>query len=229
LPDNSEKAYLAELVRDFPPANPVDLEVAWKDIQTRYTVLEQHIPQFLNSLQTSDSPFSHIFYVLCRSFHEYLFVGVIANAGEFRKNSDPNMGFVAYGREVTRNPSTSQFSGSAPSSIVNDLSQVCQLLKREEMDPICTSMRFYQRFVRIHPFYDGNGRVARILITLYLSYHGYYPLWKKLEETKKNEFLRKLNMCHLREKEKSFEMFFGYLCSFWREYVIPKKDFVDPS
>jgi hypothetical protein len=36
-------------------------------------------------------------------------------------------------------------------------------------------------------------------------------------------------MCHLREKEKSFEMFFGYLCSFWREYVIAKTDFVDPA
>jgi Fic family protein len=139
------------------------------------------------------------------------------------------MGFVAYGREMTRNPSTSQFSGAAPNSIVIDLSQVCQLLKREEMDPICASIRFYQRFVRIHPFYDGNGRVARMLITLYLSYHGFYPLWKKLEETKKNEFLKKLNACHFREKEKSFEIYFGYLCNFWRGYVIPKTDFVDPS
>jgi Fic family protein len=229
LPDTSEKAYLAELIRDFPPANPVDLEVAWKDIQTRYTVLEQHIPQFLDFLRISAPPFSQNFNVLCHSFHEYLFSGIIANAGEFRKSTDPNMGFVAYGREVTRNPSTSQFSGSAPSSIVNDLNQACQFLKHEEIDPICASMRFYQRFVRIHPFYDGNGRVARMLITLYLSYHGFYPLWKKLEETKKNEFLKKLNACHLREKEKSFKMYFGYLCSFWRAYVIPKKDFVDPS
>ena len=227
MPDNSEKAYLAELIRDFPPANPVDLEVAWKDIQTRYTVLEQHIPQFLDFLRTSTSPFSHSFYVLCRSFHEYLFGGIIGNAGEFRKSNDPNMGFVAYGREVTRNPSTSQFSGSAPSFIVNDLSQAFQFLKREETDPIRASMRLYQRFVRIHPFYDGNGRVARVLITLYLSYHGFYPLWKRLEETKKNEFLKKLNKCHLREEEMSFETYFGYLCNFWRNFIIEKKDLID--
>jgi len=229
LADNSEKAYLAELIRDFPPANPVDLEVAWKDIQTRYTVLEQHIPDFLSFLQSEQNTFSEKFNLLCLSFHRYLFSDIIGNAGEFRKAMDPNAGFVAYGREMTRNPSTAQFTGSAPSSIENDLSEAYQLLKLEEIDPICASMRFYQRFVRIHPFYDGNGRVARILITLYLSHHGFYPLWKKLEETKKNEFLRKLNMCHLREREQMFEKYFAYLCEFWRQFVIPKTDFVDPS
>jgi hypothetical protein len=142
LPDNSEKAYLAELIRDFPPANPVELEVAWKDIQTRYSVLEQSIPQFIDFLKKSESHFSENFFALCHSLHKYLFADVLANAGEFRKDTDPNRGFVAYGREVARNPSTSQFTGSATISIENDLIHAFLLLKREEPDPICASVRF---------------------------------------------------------------------------------------
>ncbi|CAK8722170.1 hypothetical protein GCAAIG_11810 [Candidatus Electronema halotolerans] len=30
---------------------------------------------------------------------------------------------------------------------------------------------FYQRFVYIHPFNDGNGRIARFIVEVYLIYH----------------------------------------------------------
>jgi fido (protein-threonine AMPylation protein) len=224
LAEKSEKAYLAELVRDFPPEKNIDLEEAWKNLQSRYNILEQQQSQFLDFIHSGKVSFKSSFNLLCQAFHIFLFAEILSNAGEFRKASDPNNGFVGFGREVTRNPSTSQFKGSSPVVIESELNQAFQLLSEIENDPICASIRFYQRFVRIHPFYDGNGRVARVLLTLYLSHHGYYPLWKKLEETKKNEFLKKLNACHFREKEKSFETYFGYLCNFWRNFVIEKKN-----
>jgi Fic family protein len=45
----------------------------------------------------------------------------------------------------------------------------------EELRPIEVAGVFHHRFVSIHPFDDGNGRVARLLMNLLLIKHG-YPL-----------------------------------------------------
>ena len=39
--------------------------------------------------------------------------------------------------------------------------------------PIVVAATFHYRFVRIHPFDDGNGRMARLLMNLILIRHGY--------------------------------------------------------
>ena len=39
--------------------------------------------------------------------------------------------------------------------------------------PIIIAATFHYRFVRIHPFDDGNGRMARLLMNLILMKHGY--------------------------------------------------------
>lgn len=38
---------------------------------------------------------------------------------------------------------------------------------------VAHTAEFHCRFVRIHPFYDGNGRTARLLMNLILRQHGY--------------------------------------------------------
>lgn len=44
---------------------------------------------------------------------------------------------------------------------------------------------FHYRFIRIHPFDDGNGRVARLLVNYLLLRHGYLPIVIKSEEKDK--------------------------------------------
>lgn len=39
--------------------------------------------------------------------------------------------------------------------------------------PVITAIRAHKDFVYIHPFIDGNGRVARLLMNLILLQHGY--------------------------------------------------------
>ena len=51
-------------------------------------------------------------------------------------------------------------------------------LKEEEEKgehPLLIAAGFHYKFVRIHPFDDGNGRMARILMNLILIKHGYPP------------------------------------------------------
>lgn len=50
--------------------------------------------------------------------------------------------------------------------------------------PLITSGYIHHRFVEIHPFIDGNGRVARLLTNMYLIRHGYPPVILKVENRK---------------------------------------------
>ncbi len=43
--------------------------------------------------------------------------------------------------------------------------------------PIDVALEFHLEYLDIHPFYDGNGRTARILTNLILISLGYNPFW----------------------------------------------------
>ncbi|MCB0567007.1 MAG: Fic family protein [Phaeodactylibacter sp.] len=47
--------------------------------------------------------------------------------------------------------------------------------KKYNLHPILVACIFHLRFIRIHPFGDGNGRLARILMNLILMVKGYMP------------------------------------------------------
>jgi Fic family protein len=59
--------------------------------------------------------------------------------------------------------------------------------KLEEMDSILSAAEFHYKFIRIHPFDDGNGRTARILMNFILMQFGYPPVIIKTED-KQNYF-----------------------------------------
>lgn len=47
---------------------------------------------------------------------------------------------------------------------------------KTDLNPIVLSTLFHYRFIQIHPFDDGNGRVARILMNFILMQFGYLPV-----------------------------------------------------
>ncbi len=49
-------------------------------------------------------------------------------------------------------------------------------------NPILIAAEFHYRFIRIHPFDDGNGRTARILMNFILMKFGYPPVIIKTED-----------------------------------------------
>jgi len=51
-----------------------------------------------------------------------------------------------------------------------------------EFNPILLAAEFHYKFIRIHPFDDGNGRTARILMNFILMKFGYPPVIIKTED-----------------------------------------------
>lgn len=59
--------------------------------------------------------------------------------------------------------------------------------EKPNVNPIILAALFHYRFIRIHPFDDGNGRTARILMNFILMQFGYPPVIIKTED-KENYF-----------------------------------------
>jgi Fic family protein len=54
--------------------------------------------------------------------------------------------------------------------------------KNPALHPVIVAFQFHVRYVTIHPFYDGNGRTARILMNLILIMFGYPPVIVKVSD-----------------------------------------------
>ncbi|MDX1907569.1 MAG: Fic family protein [Bacteroidia bacterium] len=69
--------------------------------------------------------------------------------------------------------------------LINWLSAEREKIQRKTRDalhPAILAFRFQLQYVSIHPFYDGNGRTARILTNLILIAYGYPPVYVKDED-----------------------------------------------
>lgn len=65
---------------------------------------------------------------------------------------------------------------------VNAESEKIRRKAKHALHPIQLAFKFHLDYVTIHPFYDGNGRTARIFTNLILISFGYLPLYVKPEE-----------------------------------------------
>lgn len=62
-----------------------------------------------------------------------------------------------------------------------------------ELSPIELASIFHYRYIRIHPFEDGNGRVSRMMVNYILYRHGYPMIVVKSAD--KHNYLTALNRC----------------------------------
>lgn len=62
----------------------------------------------------------------------------------------------------------------------------------DELTPIELAAVFHHRFTQIHPFTDGNGRVARLLMNAILMKHG-YPFIANISYSDRAKYLKTLS------------------------------------
>lgn len=75
----------------------------------------------------------------------------------------------------------------SPEQVSTEMSYLCNWIKNNfnKIDPIILSSIAHYNMVRIHPFDDGNGRGARILMNLILMKKGFPPAIVKNENRRK--------------------------------------------
>lgn len=71
-----------------------------------------------------------------------------------------------------------------PSHLIQDeMGQLVQWYNESShLHPVERASRLHSKFVNIHPFRDGNGRTARLLLNFSLLSAGYLPVLFKVEE-----------------------------------------------
>jgi Fic family protein len=107
---------------------------------------------------------------IVRHIHKITTQRILADekqVGEYRKT-----------QVVVRNSQTGEITFRPPPSVevpflIEDYLSWLNLQTEEEMHPALTAGITHYELVRIHPFIDGNGRVARAVATLVLFRNGY--------------------------------------------------------
>ncbi len=223
-PLSEEIAYLKRLIKDFPAdVIPEEAPKAFQKIAARYQQLEQSYSELTIANQEKrgiQNDYPSIFKERAYVFHRYLFIGIVSNAGMVRKASDPKGGRIGFGG-IKHQQQRAEFKGASPSKIDNELDKAFSHLVENPEDPVEQALRFYQQFVYIHPFYDANGRIGRVIVSIYLHIFDYYVRWGEFDGPDNTEFINKLNKCHKRMKSGyTFEKYFNYLLNFFKRYII---------
>lgn len=73
----------------------------------------------------------------------------------------------------------------SPDHVASEMDNLISIYNENEaVHPLILSTWFHHMFTIIHPFQDGNGRIARLLSSLIFIKHGYFPFTVIREEAK---------------------------------------------
>jgi Fic family protein len=116
-------------------------------------------------------------HVVIQQIHEVVTGGIIEDAGKYR----------------TRNVRITGAAKTPPdwSKVTGLMDELIEKIAQNKRHPVEVAALLHHGFIRIHPFIDGNGRMARLLTNLYLIARGYPPIVLKIEDRGKYyRFLR---------------------------------------
>ncbi|MDA8120957.1 MAG: Fic family protein [Deltaproteobacteria bacterium] len=108
---------------------------------------------------------------LIREVHGKLMTGVrgnVATPGEFRRSQN-------WIGQAGSTPATATYIPPPPAEMKECLADLERFLHETVLPPLVQVALAHYQFEAIHPFLDGNGRVGRLLITLFLVERGILP------------------------------------------------------
>lgn len=125
-----------------------------------------------------------------KKIHGIMTAGIVRESGDFRK-----------GEEGVFSDDTCIFVAPPPNMVPNLIADLFAWMKenREVVHPLIMSAIFHYEFVFIHPFADGNGRMARLWHTVLLyqwrDIFEYIPLESQIEKFQ-SEYYGAIATCH---------------------------------
>jgi len=216
--DPAELQTTNDLLKDFAADPNLSAEDVYRTSWSRFNILEQvplhEILQEKLILRIFQRP---IYAKLPEAFHKFIYDGLYTFAGRYRSKDDPHGGKIFFGQQHAqrRRP---KFLGDPPDKIEEGVIEAVWFLKKRTNDPLYNAVRFYQKFINVHPFYDANGRIGRMIASMYLANHDLVLTWSEFDS--KRKFLRKLNRCHLKSDQENF----GYLVDYLRKFTVSIDD-----
>lgn len=201
--DRAELETIEDLLSDFSVNDKLTPEDVYRITWSRYHILQQATLRDVFEEETFRLwKRRDVFALFPRIIHKFIYKDIFSFAGDYRKESDPRNGRIHFGPQHAhfRRP---KFMGYSPGEIVAGIYDSVGFLKKGATDPLYQGIRFYQKFVSIHPFYDANGRIARMITNIYLANDGLTLSWMDFDG--KGKFIKRLNRCHVKPDEENFQ------------------------
>ena len=163
-------------------ASNVGLKMMKEEAQLKETPLTQHFIRTLHKTLLRED------YTVYRNLPGGVQTSYVIHAGQYKTR--PNSVITRYGE---------RFEYATPEetpALMSDLVDWYNDAERSgKFTPIELAAIFHYRYIRIHPFEDGNGRIARLMVNYILTRHDYPMI--VVRSRKKKEYLEALHRTDL--------------------------------
>lgn len=123
-------------------------------------------------------------YTIYRNLPGGMQTSYVVHAGQYKTR--PNSIITRYG---------DRFEYASPDETPGLMADLVDWYNEAEQEgkltPVELAALFHYRYIRIHPFEDGNGRIARLMVNFILARHNYPMI--VVRSRKKNEYLEALH------------------------------------
>lgn len=163
-------------------ASNVGLRMMTEEAKVKETPLTQNFIRTLHQILLRED------YMVYRNLPGEVQTSYVIHAGQYKTR--PNSVITRYG---------DRFEYASPeetSSLMADLVDWYNKAEQEgKLTPVELAALFHYRYIRIHPFKDGNGRIARLMVNFILTRHDYPMI--VVRSRKKSEYLEALHQSDL--------------------------------